>query len=64
MIKSGGLNRAFYALHCVTSGPFIFHVEFLDTDFTMAAPPVKTSIGCLEFGRQCNFDQVCDWGFV
>jgi len=23
----------------------------------MAAPPVKTSIGCLEFGRQCNFDQ-------
>lgn len=28
----------------------------------MPTAPVKTSIGCLDFGRQCNFDQVCDFG--
>ena len=25
----------------------------------MATVPVKTSIGCMEFGRQCTADQVC-----
>ena len=25
----------------------------------MATVPVKTSIGCMEFGRQCSADQVC-----
>lgn len=28
-------------------------------NFKMAAVPVKTSIGCMEFGRQCSPDQVC-----
>lgn len=26
--------------------------------FQMASVPVKTSIGCMEFGRQCSSDQV------
>ena len=31
------------------------HLSFI---FQMAAVSVKTSIGCMEFGRQCAADQV------
>ena len=46
--------------HCI-SYRFSFQ-KFKYTDSKMPTAPVKTSIGCLDFGRQCNFDQVSDFG--
>lgn len=41
--------------HCHSVFDIQCHLSFI---FQMAAVPVKTSIGCMEFGRQCAADQV------
>ena len=41
--------------HCLSVFDIQCHLSFI---FQMAAVPVKTSIGCMEFGRQCAADQV------
>lgn len=41
--------------HCHSVFDIQGHLSFI---FQMAAVPVKTSIGCMEFGRQCAADQV------
>lgn len=41
--------------HCHSVVDIQCHLSFI---FQMAAVPVKTSVGCMEFGRQCAADQV------
>ena len=41
--------------HCHSVFDIQCHLSFI---FQIAAVPVKTSIGCMEFGRQCAADQV------
>ena len=42
---------------------FINYAEFVGIVFKMVTLPVKTSIGCMEFGRQCSAEQVDLRGF-